>query len=141
MRITHTEDIAAPAAVVWEQTVAVESLPSLTPTITEVERLDKGPLEVGSRVRIKQPGQRARVWTITAFEPERLFSWSTAAMGMTMTGIHELSHAEGITSNSLTIELSGRLAPILGPLLVGPLHKALAAENDGFKSVAEQQLR
>ena len=140
MKVTHVEDIEAPVAVVWGLTIDVESLPSVTPTVTEVERLDHAPLGVGSQVRLEQPRQRSRVWTVTAFEPDRRFAWSTRAMGMTMTGIHELAESDGVTVNTLTVELTGALAPMMGPLLRRPLLKALASENDGFKTVAERQL-
>ena len=138
MRIEHVQEINVPAGIVWKHTVDVESLPSITPTISKVERLDDGPLGVGSEVRIKQPGQRDRVWTVTEFQPEQRFAWSTKAMGMTMTGTHELNDAHAGTSNTLAIDLTGPLASVMGPLLKRPLRKALATENQGLKTTAER---
>ena len=139
MRIEHVEHIRAPLGQVWEVTVDVESLPTVTPTMTRVERLDEGPLGVGSEIRIKQPGQRERAWTVTEFEPEQRFAWSTRAMGMTMTGRHEVRPSDGGTSNTLSIDLVGTLAPVLGPLLRRPIAKALATENRGFKTAIEAE--
>ena len=79
MRIEHTIDIAAPAERVWALTVDVESWPELSPTMTAVERLDGGPLRVGSTARVKQPGQRAKVWTVTAVQPGRPVPWRAPA--------------------------------------------------------------
>lgn len=141
MRLQHEERIDAAVADVWELTIDVESLPSLTDTMTEVERLDSMPLTVGSRVRIKQPGQPARVWTVTELDPGRRFVWTTRAMGMTMTAAHKLRESDHGTVNTLSVDLAGVLAPVLGRLLRRAITKALATENAGFKQAAERQLQ
>lgn len=138
MRIEHSEEIKAPVATVWDLTMDVEAWPSITPTMTRIERVDGAPLQIGSDVRIKQPGQRERVWTVQALEPQRRFAWSTRAMGMTMTGSHQLDESAGGTRNTLAIDLDGPLAPVLGPLMKRPLRRALTAENEGFKNAAER---
>ena len=138
MRIEHTEQIDAPVDQVWDLTLDVESWPTFTPTMTSIRRLDDAPLGVGSAVSIKQPGQRERVWTVTELEPNRRFAWSTRAMGVTMTGAHQLAESGGGTANTLTVDLEGRLAPVVGALLRGPVRKALVAENQGFKTAAER---
>lgn len=139
MRITDTIRIAAPPDEVWRVTVDVEALPSTTTTLSRVERLDDAPLAVGSQVRIKQPAQRSRVWTVTELDEPRRFSWTTRALGLSMTAVHELGPTEDGTSNTLALVLDGRLAPILGPLLSRPMRKALATENRGLKAAAEQR--
>ena len=138
MRIEHTIGIDAPVSEVWALTIDIETLPSLTSTITSAERLDDRPLTVGSKVRLKQPGQRERVWTVTALEPERLFAWSTRAMGTTMTATHELTGSGDGTNNTLRIDIEGALAPLVGALVKKPIAKALATENMGFKRAAER---
>lgn len=137
MRIENSIEIAAPPDEVWGLTVDVEALPSMTPTMTRVERLDSGPMAIGSSARIKQPAQRSRVWTVTELDEQRRFAWSTRAMGMTMTGIHQLEATDQGTSNTLALELEGRLAPVLGPLMSRSMRRALAQENQGFKTAAE----
>lgn len=138
MRIEHTEHIDAPVSVVWDLTLDVESWPELTPTMTSIERLDDGALGVGSEVRIKQPGQRARIWTVTDLEHQDRFAWSTSAMGMSMRATHQLAPSAEGTSNRLIVELEGRLAPLAGTLLKLPIRRALATENQGFKTAAER---
>ncbi len=137
MRIENSIEIAAPVARVWRLTVEVESLPELTPTITSVERLDDGPLRVGSTARVKQPAQGPKTWTVTSLEPSTYFAWAAKALGTTMTGGHLLTPTETGTRNTLSIEIEGRLAPVVGALLRRPLAKALETENEGFKSAAE----
>jgi uncharacterized membrane protein len=138
MRIEDSVEITAPVARVWELTLDVESWPQHTPTMTSVERLDTGPLGVGSRAQVKQPGQRAKVWTVTALEPERTFAWSTKSMGMTMTGTHALDAGKTGTTNTLTVEIEGPFSSLIGALLRRPIAKAIAQENHGFKTAAER---
>jgi uncharacterized membrane protein len=136
----HLEDrleIEAPAAVVWALTADVERWPESTPTMTTVERLDDGPLAVGSQARIKQPAQRERIWTVTRFEEGRAFAWATRAMGMRMEGAHLIEGDATTCTNTLTLDVTGALAPVLGRLLAGQLRKAIATENQGFKRSAE----
>ena len=138
MRIEDSIDIAAPVERVWELTMDVESWPQLTPTITSVKRLDHGPLAVGSAARIKQPAQAERTWTVTTLEPKQRFAWATKFMGMTMTGGHQLTTTSSGTRNTLTVEVNGALAPVMGLLIRGTMRNAIRQENEGFKKAAEQ---
>ncbi len=138
MAISHELIIDAPVERVWNLTMDVEAWPDTTPTMTAVERLDDGPLQPGSRVRIRQPGQPARVWTVTALEPESLFVWETRAAGLRMIASHRLAAAgDGRCRNTLGIELAGPLAGVVGRLLGRRLLKTIATENEGFRRAAE----
>ena len=137
MRIEHRIEIDAPPSRVWELTIDVETWPQHTPTMESVERLDTEPLAVGSQARIKQPGQRAKVWSVTQLDREKTFAWSTRSLGTTMTGIHGLQPAAGRTVNTLAVEIVGGLAPLIGRLLRRPILSAITKENEGFKTAAE----
>jgi uncharacterized membrane protein len=137
MRIENSIEIAAPLSRVWDLTIDVESWPEHTPTVTSVELLDDGPLTVGSTARIKQPAQRAKRWTVTAFEPQRRFAWATRTLGATMTGSHLLAESPSGTTNTLVIDIEGPLARVLTALAGPSIRKALSAENQGFKAAAE----
>ncbi len=82
MTITHELIIEAPVEQVWALTVDVESWPTMTPTMTSVQRLDEGPLRVGSTARIKQPGQSSRIWTVTTLEPNEAFAWEAPGLSV-----------------------------------------------------------
>ncbi|MEL6981935.1 MAG: SRPBCC family protein [Actinomycetota bacterium] len=138
MSIEHTIDIDAPVERVWELTLDVESWPEHTPTMTSVERLDDRPLAVGSTVRIKQPAQRARLWTVSHLEPNRRFAWSAKTMGTTMIATHELTPNGSGTTQTLRVEIEGKLSRFVQALVGRPIAKAIATENHGFKTVAEQ---
>ncbi len=137
MRYEDEIQIDAPIEVVWGLTLDVESWPSTTPTMTSVERLDDGPFGIGSSAKVKQPGQRAAVWTVSALEPNRRFEWSTRVMGVTMTGSHHLAEHGGGTRNTLVLDIDGRGAGLLVKLAGTRMRDSIATENRGFKAAAE----
>ncbi len=139
MRIEHRLEIEAGVDTVWELTLDVESWPNLTSTMESVERLDTGPLKVGSKARVKQPGQAAKVWTVTQLDDRETFAWSTKWLGMTMTGIHRLRGSNDRTINILAVEIEGGPTWLLGGLLRRPILSSIAQENEGFKTVAEAE--
>lgn len=133
----HGIEIDAPVATAWALTIDVERWPSLFPTVTTVERLDTGPMQLGSRARIKQPGQPNRVWTVTEFSPNRRFVWTTSAWGFAMRAEHVLTPTSaGGTSNLLRIVLDGPLAGVVAALGGRQIRKTLATENEGFRVAA-----
>ena len=137
MLIEHELTIEAPATVVWSLTEDVEGWPSLTPTVTHVERLDDGPLRVGSRARVKQPAQRPTVWTVTRLEPGERFEWEAKVMGVHMVGRHQIEAHGPACTNNLQIEMTGRGAGLMGRLVGKRIRQAIATENEGFKRAAE----
>jgi uncharacterized membrane protein len=146
MTIQNDLAIEAPVDVVWKLTTDVESWPSITPTMTSVERLDDGPFGVGSQALVKQPAQRATVWTVTRFEPNHVFEWEARVFGVRMVGRHTITAVDDatgtpVTRNTLEIEMTGRGAGVLGRLSEGRIRKAIATENQGFKRAAESARR
>jgi hypothetical protein len=137
MRLRDEVSIAADAARVWELTLDVERWNELTTSITSVERLDEGPLRLGSAARIVQPRQRPRVWTVTRLEVNRCFAWRTRTGPFTMTGTHLIAADEHGCRNTLVLELAGPGSAVVGRLLRRSLAAALREENDGFKRAAE----
>ena len=136
--ITHSIDIAAPIDTVWALTLDVESWPEISPTMTSVNRLDDGPLQVGSQARIKQPGQGPRTWTVTRLEAPRMFSWTTTIMGVTVIASHELVATERGCRNLLRVEMTGTGSALLTAVSRRPILKAITQENEGFRAAAEE---
>lgn len=140
MDITDALEMNGTVDQVWAATVDVESWPTLTPTITSVERLDEGPLRIGSRARIVQPKQRPRVWTVVELEAPHRFAWQTEVGSVTMTGTHDLLATDHGCRNTLAVELSGRGSRLLHLVLGRTFRKAIALENEGFRSLVESQV-
>ncbi len=75
---------------------------------------------------------------MTTFDPEKHFAWSTRTLGTTMTGHHVLHPNTSGVTNRLAVEIDGRLSRVIGPLVRRAIGKAIARENEGFKTAAEQ---
>jgi uncharacterized membrane protein len=141
MEWTHTQTIDAPAEVVWELATDVTAWPEYMPTVQSVQRLEEGPLRPGARAKIKQPGQRSALWTVTELAPGRTFSWQSQRRGMVMTGSHRVEPQGATTRSTLTLSMSGPLAPVLGPVLAPLMRRVLRTENGCFAERAEHQAR
>ena len=138
MSISHSIDISAPTATVWGLTVAVEGWPDVSPTtMTSVERLDNGPLQVGSTARIVQPRQRPSLWTVTQLEPGRVFVWTTRVVTVVTTAIHRIEPTPHGCRNTLSVELGGFGSGLVRRLVGRRIQEAIATENEGFRRAAE----
>jgi uncharacterized membrane protein len=139
MLINDTIEVAAPIEHVWALTIDVERWPQITPaTMRSVTLTSPGPLVVGSTARVKQPGQGAKLWTVTVLAEPHLFAWQTRMLGVTMTATHSLTDTgTQRTTNKLTIELTGRGSSLLGRVARRPITRTIAKENKAFKTTAE----
>lgn len=137
MRIEHELLIDAPVDTVWALTVDVERWPDITPTMTTVTRLDDRPFGVGGEARVKQPGQRTRVWTVTRFEAPHHFEWDATMGPIRMRGGHHLQAEGDQCRNRLSLELTGFASGLFGRLARRALRSAITRENEGFKAAAE----
>jgi hypothetical protein len=137
MDVTHSCAMPAAPDLLWALTIDIETWPSITPaTITSVQLLDSGPVAVGSRARVKQPGQRAKIWTVERCQAPTEFVWSSRSRTLSMTATHCIEPTgDGATcTNHLQLHLSGPLAGVVGVLARRRLRHALATENDGFRT-------
>jgi hypothetical protein len=82
--------------------------------VTSVERLDQGPLSVGSRARIKQPRLPAAVWEVAGHS----FTWMARGPGVITTGSHVVTAPAGGGPARVTasLEQAGLLGPLFGLL-------------------------
>jgi uncharacterized membrane protein len=129
--------IEAPAETVWQLTIDIAGWPSTTPTVSRVERLDDGPVQVGSRARIKQPGQPVALWTVTKVEPGREFVWQTKRWGLVITAAHHIDAVGQQTRNRLKLDAAGPASRLFALLFGGRMRTLLQTENAGFKARAE----
>jgi uncharacterized membrane protein len=129
--------IDASVAEVWALTIDIEGWPDTTPTMTSVERLDDGPLRVGSQARVVQPKQRPTVWTVTQLDAPHTFEWEAKVLGVTMVGAHHLVPVDGGVRNELRLRLSGFGSGLMRRVLGGTFRSAIETENQGFKRAAE----
>ncbi len=99
----------------WTLMSEVRGWPQWMPTVDAVTPLEPGrPDEVGARYAVEQPRLARAVWTITAIDEGRSFTWESSVPGLRSVAAHELRRGEdGTTTIVLRLTWSGMLAPIV----------------------------
>lgn len=131
-------DIAAPPARVWAIMADVERWADWTASITSVERLDEGPMGVGSRARVRQPKLSPAVFEVTEWNPDRGFVWAMAAPGIRGIGRHVIEPVGlGASRVTLSVEFDGLLSGVMAWLYGGLTRRYIRLEAEGLKRRAE----
>lgn len=136
-RFSVTTEIAAPTARVWAVMSDVDRWHEWTPSITSVTRVDGRPLEVGTRVVIRQPGFPAARWTVTTLVPGERFAWTSTAPGLRVVGTHAVVATEEGTRAMLSIEIDGMLGGLWEQLTRAITEKYVTMEAEGLKARSE----
>ncbi|HVE46847.1 MAG TPA: SRPBCC family protein [Acidimicrobiales bacterium] len=138
MQVDTEVEIEAGPERVWEVMTDVESWPQWTASVERAERLDDGPLQVGSRARLKQPKFPPVVWAVSELDPGKSFSWTAKNVGVTSIGEHRIVPR---TSGGVTVKLSlrqaGPLAPLLALLTSKLTRRYVETEAQGLKRRCE----
>ena len=138
MRFEAGIDVSAPAQLVFDTYADVEQWPSWTSSVTSVELLDRGPLRVGSRAKVRQPKLPDAIWQVTTLEPGRSFTWQARGPGVLSTGTHTVTALTEETSRVTAIlEQAGPLGPILGLITRRLTNRYLDTEVRGLKAYCE----
>jgi uncharacterized membrane protein len=135
--LRHSVLIAAPPERVWAVVVDVDKWPERIPTVDAVERLDVGPLVVGSRTRLRQPRLPEAVWTVTELADGSSYTWESSSPGVSITASHLVEpHPDG-SRLTLAINVSGPLSGV-GWLMSRSLTKRyVETEAASIKTAAE----
>jgi uncharacterized membrane protein len=126
-------EIAAPPATVWRVMADVERWPEWTPSVRRVKLLTPGPLRVGSRARIQQPGFPPAWWRVTELEADRGFTWVSTVPGLRVTGKHWIEAMNDGCRVTLSIYYDGWLGPLLASCTASINNRYLAMEADGLQ--------
>ncbi|GLZ42435.1 SRPBCC family protein [Actinokineospora sp. NBRC 105648] len=138
MRFQHEIAIAAPPARVWAVYRDVERWPEWTASVTEVTRLDHGPLRVGHRVRIRQPRLPTAVWTVTELVEGQHWTWTSGGRSARSVAHHRVAPDGDGARAELWVDLSGPLGVLVGKVIGGLTDRYLALEAEGLKDRAER---
>jgi uncharacterized protein YndB with AHSA1/START domain len=130
-------DIEASPERVWAVMLDIERWAEWTASIRSIERLDGGPLAVGSRARIRQPNVLPAIWEVTALDAGKAFTWITRSPGVTATGRHFVEPAGQGSRATLSLDFGGPLGSIVGWLLRGLNERYLGLEAAGLKGRCE----
>ena len=135
-----TIDIAAAPERVWQVIVDIESWPQWTKSVTDVKRLDSGPLQLGSRARLRQPGLPTLTWELTELQQGTQFTWVCRLPGVTAAARHEIIASETGSRLELTTTWTGPFAGLVAALNRTRTHRLLATEANGAKARSERAL-
>ncbi len=124
--------MAASPARVLATLVDVEHWPEWTASVTSVQRLDEGPLAVGSKARVVQPKLQTAVWEVTEVGDDH-FTWVSRRPGLVTTGRHIVEQQGQGTSVTLEIEHTGPLAGVAGALTKRLAQRYLEMEGAGLQ--------
>ena len=136
-KFSVTTEIAAPAARVWAVMSDVDRWHEWTPSITSVTRVDGRPLEVGTRVVIRQPKVPSARWTVTTLVPGERFAWTSTAPGLRVIGTHAVAPTEEGARAMLSIEIEGLLGGLWEQLTRTITEKYVTMEAEGLKARSE----
>ena len=135
--LQHAVTIAAAPERVWAVVVDVERWPELIPTVDAVQRLDAGPLAVGSRTRLEQPKLPTAVWTVTELTDGSSYTWESKSSGVTVTATHVVEpHREG-SRLTLALTVSGLMSGIGWLMSRSVTTRYVEMEAASIKSAAE----
>ena len=138
MRVEVTVDISAPPEVVWAVLSDVESWPEWTASITSVRLSSPHPLQVGSRVRIKQPRLPATVWTVSDLVGGERFTWTSTSFGVHTRASHRVVRTAKGSRATLSIDQAGALGRLVGRLYGGLTRRYVEMEAAGLKQRSEK---
>lgn len=135
----YTVEVLAPPERIWAVLVDVERWPEWTPTVTRVERLEEGPLAVGSQTKIWQPQLAPVIWRVTVLdETAGVFTWIASKLGIRVTATHKLEpHGDGVRV-TLSLDYSGLVGALMAWQLKDLNWDYLTREAAGLKQRCEQ---
>jgi uncharacterized membrane protein len=138
MRFETSIEIDAPQQRVWEVLSDIAAWPQRIETVDTVEPLTPDPMGAGSRVRLKQPKLPEGTWDITAWEPPSFFEWQQRSGGVTTVAGHRVEALGTDRARlTLTLEMRGLLAPIIGRAYASLTNRYMNLEAEGMKRAAE----
>jgi hypothetical protein len=141
VRYEASATIEAPVESVWRRLADVVRWSQWTPTVAQVDALDRPELALGHRYRVRQPKLRPTVWTVTLLEAPLRFTWETRFPGVRMVADHILERRpSGETALTLRFSFDGWLGPLVGRLYRKLVRSYLATEAACLRTVVEKSL-
>jgi uncharacterized protein YndB with AHSA1/START domain len=138
MKLELSADVEASPETVWRIMSDVDHWPEWTASVGSVERLGGQPLEVGAKVRIRQPRLPVAIWRVTDKVPGQSFSWEAHGPGLRTRASHRVEDIGGGRSRvTLSIDQGGPLARIVGFIWDKLTREYVSMEIEGLKRQAE----
>jgi len=137
----HVVEIRVSPHRVWEVLLDVERWPAWTSSVTRVQRMDIGPLTLGSRTRIWQPKLMPAVWQVTSLdEQRRIFAWTTHTCGIRIVGRHQVEAIGGRSRVTLSLTYHGVIGAVLARAYRDLNWEYLTREANGLRGYCESHV-
>jgi hypothetical protein len=121
----------------WALASDVEHWGDRLPTVDSVRPLSGGPMVVGSRYEVRQPGLPKAVWEVTDWQPGGSFTWVSSSPGIRSEAVHTVTADVDASRLDLSLEWSGPLAWLLERLIGRKAQGMVETEATTFARLAE----
>ena len=108
------------------------------PTVDSVRPLSSGPMVVGSRYEVRQPGLPKAVWEVTDWQPGSSFTWVSSSPGIRSEAVHAVTADVDGSRLDLSLQWSGPLAWLLERLIGRKAQGMVETEATTFARLAEE---
>ncbi len=123
---------------VWNVLLDVERWPQWTTSVSKVQRMEIGPLTLGSRTRIWQPRLMPAVWQVTSLDQERRsFAWTTHTFGIKVVARHQIDVVGAGSRVTLSLTYIGVVGAVLARAYRDLNWEYLTREADGLRGYCE----
>jgi Polyketide cyclase / dehydrase and lipid transport len=123
----------------WSMASDVEHWADRLPTVTAIRPLGAGPIGVGSKFEVRQPGLPKAVWEVTEWQQQaRSFTWVSSSLGIGSTATHTVHGDDGGSRLDLSLEWSGPLARVMEVLVGRKATGMVEIEAETFTRLAGQ---
>jgi hypothetical protein len=134
----YAVEIRVPPSRVWSVLLDVERWPEWTTSVTRIQRMEVGPLTLGSRTRIWQPRLMPAVWCVTSLdEKRRVFGWTTRTFGAKIIGGHKVEAVKNHSRVTLSLDYSGPLSVLIARIYRDLIWDYITREGNGLKKFCE----
>jgi hypothetical protein len=134
----HVVEIRISAQRVWEVLLDVERWPVWTTSVSKIQRMDLGPLTLGSRTRIWQPRLMPAVWQVTSLdEKRRSFAWTTHTFGIRIVARHQVEALGESSRVTLSLTYFGVVGSVLARAYRDLNWEYLTREANGLRCFCE----
>ena len=113
----------------------VERWPEWTSTMTSVRRLEKGPLAVGSKARVRQPNLLPAVWRVTELDSASGFRWVNQSIGLRLEAEHWVAGTDTGSKATLSFRFSGLLGPLAARFYGDQSKRYIDVEAEGLRKL------
>ena len=138
MRFEQSIEIDATQRRVWDVLTDLEAWPRTVDTVEELEILTPPPIDVGTRVRLKQPKLPEGTFTVTEWTAPSFFEWRQQSTGATSVAGHRVEALGPDRARLvLTLEMRGLMISIVGRFYRDLVREYLQREANGMQAAAE----